>query len=326
MPRNHYLDLRYPVPGGKRLQRGRGTCLGITIRPGAWPTKPARLQRGRGTCLGITVHEHGARLGRRQASKRPRHVPRNHYLRIPYAVAQGEMLQRGRGTCLGITLFFFLSHSRISPGFKEAEARASESHCLFCHLAEQCNASKRPRHVPRNHADSEGPSVLHRGLQRGRGTCLGITTVLPAPGERKAIASKRPRHVPRNHDAREPLALQRQAASKRPRHVPRNHFCDGGKHGRPDEASKRPRQASESLCRMNGSRFMLFSLQRGRGTCLGITLVNETELATLALVLQRGRGTCLGITALRSTACDVSGRLQRGRGTCLGITPQLRLV
>ena len=63
--------------------------------------------------------------------------------------------------------------------FKEAEARASGSHKTYLGYSRKFRASKRPRHVPRDHgAFRKGRTTRQRVLQRGRGTCLGITTSL----------------------------------------------------------------------------------------------------------------------------------------------------
>ena len=136
-------------------------------------------------------------------------------------------------------------------GFKEAEARASESRREAPDAGTHNRAaSKRPRHVPRNHENPRFYLSRFTSLQRGRGTCLGITSGQAPHTSPNGLASKRPRHVPRNHKTSIHYMLTRDTvASKRPRHVPRNHavFLRG------------PAQGS-------------WWLQRGRGTCLGITV------------------------------------------------------
>ena len=158
-------------------------------------------------------------------------------------------------------------------------------------------------------------------LQRGRGTCLGITRALVDAVNEENGPSKRPRHVPRNHQNISSWFSRADCASKRPRHVPRNHPRNGippsdsynrfkEAEARASESPKRfyfllvssersfkeaearasespPRmryrfnpkisfkeaeaRASESPRRDRIHKFIITQLQRGRGTCLGIT-------------------------------------------------------
>ena len=109
-------------------------------------------------------------------------------------------------------------------------------------------ASKRPRHVPRDHDGLDGRRVGVSRLQRGRGTCLGITIRPGCRCQKAGLASKRPRHVPRDHSATFMNLPFWPAASKRPRHVPRDHEIGRANPG------KRKSGFKEAEARASGSR------------------------------------------------------------------------
>ena len=228
VPRDHIEGSRIPREWSGRLQRGRGTCLGITSIRASAVKASSCFKEAEARASGSPTQEVSS--GRtRDASKRPRHVPRDHsgLGSVPGSGKGGfkEAEARASGSRRRS------NERRASPrqGFKEAEARASGSRERRAESwrAER-GASKRPRHVPRDHGAENvyRGNALH-GFKEAEARASGsqglldeIMTENAGFKEAEARASGSP-HLGRFF--RE-LLLR---ASKRPRHVPRDHAMHG---------------------------------------------------------------------------------------------------
>ena len=198
------------------FKEAEARASGSQFTGGVWEPSFRVLQRGRGTCLGITQLVEVAKDVEDIASKRPRHVPRDHLSMNSSRNRTVAASKRPRHVPRDHAFAGSIPRAPVR-GFKEAEARASGSPCGSTCRRILCDASKRPRHVPRDHEFAAHFSISD------------------------FVASKRPRHVPRDHLEDRHEKLLAEIASKRPRHVPRDHDAPTTTTGVAALASKRPR-------------------------------------------------------------------------------------
>ena len=152
MPRNHYAA-NWDKFAKARLQRGRGTCLGITKAP------PPGFS---------------TRLGFKEAEARASESPENggSHCQIPWQSFK-EAEARASESQPGGSL-----EAPSTERFKEAEARASESHVGFRPPSPRAVLGFKEAEARASESQrcfERGNLAVKAGLQRGRGTCLGIT-------------------------------------------------------------------------------------------------------------------------------------------------------